>query len=180
MSRISKELAANIANKLVAPSYKKRDELRAEYEAEVMRIYLLRIPSDVLDFENKRPEFFEKTRDIRLRGYGFEYERVTIRASVVNNMPRCSYADIHLEKDEADILRGFKRKWEAAQEKAKDLRVQTEVALLACKTYKNIREMIPEAADMLPPPISNALVADFSSLRKNLNSQASTSEKQKG
>lgn len=46
----------------------------------------------------------------------------------------------------------------------------------ALKTHKNIAENLPEAVPFLPPPMSNALVVNFSSLQKKLNKQPEVSK----
>lgn len=65
----------------------------------------------------------------------------------------------------------IKRELEKAEQEYKQLFSETENALLALKTQKNIRENLPEAIPFLPPPISNSLVVNFASLQKKLNKQ---------
>jgi hypothetical protein len=64
-----------------------------------------------------------------------------------------------------------KRKKEKAKEDYKNLVTETEAALYALKTAKNVRENLPEAAVYLPPPMSNALIVNFNTLQKKLNKQ---------
>jgi hypothetical protein len=173
MSIISKTLAQQVSYKLVAKSKAKVDELKKEYEEVVTRFYEAQTPKAVKECYKKNPEWFNDRSTVNFRGHGFNWESVTTTRRIICNGG--TNANLELTPEIAKHIVAAKNKYEKAQEEYKQLRSETENALLALKTFKNIREHLPEAAPHLPPPISNALVVNFDSLKKKLERQPTVS-----
>ena len=174
MSVISKDLAEKIATKLTEKSRAAVDRLYADYKSVVTEMYEDQTPQLIKDVYKKHPEWFYKRQQVYFTGHGFNYERVTTTQSVICNNGTDAHLDLNSKL--ADKITSAKRKWDKAKKEYELLKDETRQALLTLKTFNNIRKELPEAAPMLPPPISNALVVNFSTLKKQLAKQPDIKE----
>lgn len=169
MSVISKDLAGRIATKLTEKSRVASDSLHVEFRELVTKLYEDQTPQEVKEcFENNSDWFYTRSQVV-LDGSGFRWDRISTTRAVIAN----SGSDCHLRMTAkgSDKLTAAKRKWEKAKKEYEDLKSETAQALLTLKTYNNIRKELPDAASMLPPPLSNALIVNFDSLQKKLSKQ---------
>jgi len=169
MSRISKELAHQIAIKLTEKSRLAYENLQKEYREIVTCMYEDSTPKDVKDCFKKNADWFYTRSSISLNGHGFRWERVSTTRPVIGNSN--SDAIFKLTAKNSTVIMNAKRKWEKLMEEHKQLQRETETALLNLGTHARIKENFPLAAPMLPPPMSNALVCNFDSLTKRLQKQ---------
>lgn len=170
MSRLSKQIAGQIAEKMTQQSLKNVGGLKKDFQDAVLEAYESQIPDDVRVCFKKHYEWFYTTSSVKLEGYGFSWEYVSVGKAVICNAN--SNANLKLTSKIAEGLKKLQNKWQDAKEKHDLLLSETEQALLTCGTHARIRENLPEATPFLPPPLSNALVVNFDSLRKNLKNQA--------
>ncbi len=175
MGTISKELAGQIAFKLTEKSRIAADNLHVEYRELVTVAYEAQTPKEVKDCFKKNPDWFYTKATISFNGHGFQWESVTGTRQIIANGG--TSANLTLNNKISDQLQKAKRTWDKAKDKYKDLKVETTNALLALKTHANIRKEFPEAIPMLPPPISNALIVSFDSLRHKIKNQPEVKEK---
>lgn len=169
MATLSKQVIENIAQRMTEKSKKYRDQMLKDYEALATELYSAQIPDEVKKCFKNHCEYIETTDSLYLDGNGFNRETVSIRKQLP---AKSSYnAKLILTAPVADKLIKAKRKWEKAKEDHKELLQETQSALYALKTHKNIKENLPEAIPYLPPPMSNALVVNFDSLKRKLNKQ---------
>jgi hypothetical protein len=176
MSRISQEMASTVAYKLTEKSKSVADKLHIEYRKSVSEFYKSTLPKAVLAFfKTEHCEYVETTNSVILDGHGFSDEYV----SLIGALPSENGSTPRMPFDTNDGAKfiAAKRKWEKANKEYKALKDETKQALLALKTFNNIRKELPEAAQYLPPPMSNALVVNFDSLHKRLKAQEKLSEK---
>jgi hypothetical protein len=169
--RISKELARSIALKLTEKSKLKADACKNEYGQLVYDIYDSTVPQEVKDMYKKHPDYFEIRGYVKFNGHGFKYEEVKVPLPVISNNTRYSQCDLKLTAAIADKLMKEKRKYEKAVKDYKDLFNETETALIALRTFKQIEQNIPAAKPFLPPPMSNALVCNFDKLNSRIDNQ---------
>lgn len=169
MSIISKSLAEQISIKLTEKSRQASDTLHFEYREMATVAYEETVPEEIRKCFKKYPDFFDSNCSLKINGNGFNWEYVSATRPVISNSGQRGVLEPNAKL--AERLSRAKHKWEDAQEKYKLLRKETEVALLTLKTYNNIRKELPLAAPMLPPPLSNALVCNFDSLKKKLSTQ---------
>jgi len=174
MSRISNELAGQIAHKLTEKSRLAAEKLHVEYRELVTSFYEEQTPDQVKKCFKDNCDWFYTRCEIRMDGHGFNWAWVTSTRPVICNNE--SYANLKLTSKVADQIISAKRKWEKAKEKYDNLKREAKQALLTLKTFSNIRKELPEASPMLPPPMSNALVVNFSSLKKQLAGQPEVKE----
>jgi len=169
MSRISKELAAQIATKLTEKSRIAAEELKKEYGQLAYEMYDAQTPKEVKDTFKKHPEWFYTRTRIDFSGHGFNYESVVCPNPVICNGG--TNANLNLTAKLASQLTAASRKYEKAYDAYKQLKRETETAIINLGTHARIKENFPLAAPMLPPPMSNALVCNFDSLTKRLQKQ---------
>lgn len=178
MSRISKEAAKSISYKLTEKSRLIVAALHEEYREMITTMYEDHTPAEIKAVKKLFPDWFCTRSEIYLNGHGFNREWITsTRPVIANSNDDCN---LHLTAKSAAPVFKAKTKWEKADKKYKELRRETESALLALKTYNNIRKELPDAAPYLPPPMSNALVVNFDGLKKRLNSQPTTTAEANG
>lgn len=169
MSRISNDLAGQIATKLTEKSRVAAEKLHIEFRDLVTKTYESQIPDEVKNCFKKNPDWFYTRGTIKLNGHGFNWEHVGATNPVISNSNESSLLKMS-DKIAANLMTAM-RKWQKAKEKYETLRAEAKQALLALKTFSNIRKELPEASSMLPPPLSNALVVNFTSLHNRLKSQ---------
>lgn len=169
MSRISKDLAGQIARKLTEKSRIATEKYLKEYQKLVTDLYEEQIPQAVKDCFKKYPDWFYTRLHVTFAGHGFSHESITPTKNLICNEGTSS--TLILTAKIADQLTSAKRKWLKAKDNYDQLRLESEQALLTLKTFNNIRKELPEAAPMLPPPMSNALVVNFDSLKNRLKRQ---------
>jgi len=174
MSRISKQIASQIAEKMTQTSLKNVAALKKEFQEAVLVAYEEQIPAEVKSCFKKNYEWFYATNSIKLEGHGFSWEYVTTPKATICNSN--SSAILKLTAKIADPLKKLQNKWQDAKKKHETLERETEQALLTCGTHARIKENLPEAIPFLPPPLSNALVVNFDSLRKRIKSQLEKKE----
>jgi hypothetical protein len=169
-------MAATVAYKLTEKSKAVADKLHIEYRKSVMEFYKSTLPKAVLAFfKTEYCEYVETTNSVILDGHGFRHEYVSFIGALPSengNTPQLKFDT----NDGAKFI-AAKRKWDKADKEYKDLKGETKQALLALRTFANIRKELPEAAQYLPPPMSNALVVNFDSLHKKLKAQEKLTEK---
>lgn len=169
MAVLSKMVIESIATKMTEKSRKYVDQLLKDYQTLATEIYETQIPDEVKKCFKTHSEYIQTTESLYLDGNGFN----RVSASMTKRLPaKSEYSQrVKLTSITADKLIAAKIKYEKAQDDYKQLRLETESALYALKTGKNIRENFPEAIPYLPPPMSNSLVVNFSSLQKKLVKQ---------
>lgn len=169
MATLSKMVIENITERMTSKSKKYADAMLKEYEQVVAGIFESQIPDEVKKVFKSHPDYIKTATEAYLDGHGFNRESVCFGKSLpaVSNYR----AALKLTAAIADRIMKHKRKYEKAKEDYKLLVRETEAALTALKTHKNIRENLPEAIPFLPPPMSNSLVVNFESLQKKLQKQ---------
>ncbi len=177
MSRISQDLAGQIAFKLTQKSRTAAELLHKEYRQLVEDAYNAQVPKMVTDTFAKHPEWFNTRTRVDFSGHGFRWEQVQTSNAVICNGGQ--NANLELTDKLATQLFKAKEKWRKADEAVKELQKETDQALINLRTFKNIRENIPEAAPFLPPPMSNSLVVNVDSLNRKLARQPDVKKEEK-
>lgn len=169
MSKISKELAKQVAVKLTEKSRLAAEVLNKEYREIATAMYEDQTPKEVKECFKKNSEWFYTRNYLTFDGHGFRWENVTTIRPIICNSG--SNATLALNVKTSQLLSAAKKKWEKAVDDHQQLQRETETALLNLGTHAMIKENFPLAAPMLPPPMSNALVCNFDSLTKRLQKQ---------
>lgn len=174
--RMTKDLAYQVATKMAQGSKQLYEAAKKEYSAAVREAFEKQIPKEVKECYAKHKDWFLTRSIICLHGHGFNWERVVVDSPVISNAEKHSDPTLKLTKELGDSLIKLKRKADKLEQDNENLYRETEQALLTLGTFNRIRENLPEAAPFLPPPMSNALVVNFDSLRKRLEKQPEVQE----
>ena len=166
MSRITKELANRIAEKLISKQLEEVKKLNFEFEEKVYLAILKTIPKEVMDCYEKNPDFFNTTRSFYMYGKGWHSE--TIASS--KKLPKNNFFSAE-KLNEADSNKLLKERQLIDDKKleAKKLLKEIEVALYSLRTYTRISEHLPEAIPFLPSATSTALQVNLSDIRKKIS-----------
>lgn len=137
MSTLSKQVIQWIAEQMTKKSKLFMDESYNHYKEVATEIYEAAIPEEVMVVFKKYPDYLQTSSSFYADSHGFSREFV----SMTKQLPsKYQWRDeIKLSSKTADRLMAAKRKYEKAQKEYKELVQETESALAALKTAKNIR-----------------------------------------
>lgn len=169
MATLSKMVIENIASRMTEQAKNHSNFLNKEYKELATEMYEASLPKEVFNLFKTDCEYMKTTSSIQLDGNGFNRESISLSKCLP---AKSGYGHgIKFTAANCEKLIKAKRKYEKAKEDYDLLLRETQSALAALKTERNIRENLPEAIPFLPPPMSNSLVVNFKSLQKKLNSQ---------
>jgi hypothetical protein len=164
--RITKQLAEQIAAKLLTEKQANVTKLRKEYEDYITLAYLSQTPKEVLAVYAKHPEWFYTRGSVTLNGSGFRYESVSTNCQVICNGG--SSANLMMNDKISHKAKMLQNKWESAKDKVRELKMKLEVALFNLRTYAAVQKSFPEAAPFLPKDATMSLMINYDALRKEL------------
>lgn len=167
--RISKDLAEVIAKKLLAKKLSEVDSLINKIKQIAIDSYTESIPIEVINFSSTRKEWLRRCYSLKLVGYGLDYYYVSSNHPLLFSGD-ASYIFHAPTKEIAEELVLLIQQKETLQSHYNKLFENTKAALLNLRTYKNIREQFPEAAEYLPQTdgvTTTALAVNLTDLRSN-------------
>lgn len=172
MARLSNQTIENIAEKMTAQTLTAVQQLKRDYEEIVTCFYEDQIPQAVKTFAKQHSGFIHFGRTVRLEGNGFRWENINTTRPIIED----DYGNAKLEMNAkmAEKIKKAMNKHEDANKSYRTLLTETKQALSALGTNNRIKENLPEAIPFLPPPMSNALVVNFTSLQRKLKLQPDT------
>ncbi len=141
MSRITKQIAEEMAKHLVEPQTLEITKLTGELTTVCRQFYLDSLPEGILPVFKKWLVWFDSTSQIRIEGPGLSqgYKYYNIGES----LPKNTDSIVITAEQAADIIA-------IEKEERSQLRESIEVILFNLRTYKNVQEKFPEAAKYLP------------------------------
>lgn len=163
MSRITKQIAENVAVKLTEKQSLKIKELQANLKDKFTEIYLKTIPKEVIDFHAKYPNFTETRQSVQCTGNGFQWQSLGFNGHV----PSISNTFSPNEKD-AKLLLKLLNEIDDKKSELSKLKHEIEVLVFGLRTYAKVNSEFPEATPFLPNSVSSALMVNISDLRKKL------------
>lgn len=149
-NRVTKELASEIASKLLKDKQKVVDNLHKEYTDFLFEEYNKTIPKEISEFDKKHPGWIRKTSSINFSGYGFNWENVYFSQGQYVLTDRNGNSKIELTSKLADKIKTLKNSWEKERKSVGDLRQQIEIAIYNLRTFNQVEKNFPEAAAHLP------------------------------
>lgn len=170
MSRITKSLAEDVARKMVATrieaaNLKENIFLELLYE-KVKNI----IPKEVLDFYGCYTEFIRECSEIRVSGYGFNYQYFSLCKKLPTQDKYGIIEYLPSEKDANELL-SYMDAYQLAYREAKELQKEIETTLFNLRNYKSVQDNFPEAFEFLPKQQTTAIALNISDLRQKINNQ---------
>lgn len=162
---ISKTLAENIAKKLCSKKYNEYQKSVTEKDTTIEKVYIKKIPKDVMAFFNKNPKMIISTSSICINGGGFHYYHATLS----KRLPEISRINDELfTQTEKDAFLKLKNKVDLLKREYTDLLQEVTNALLNLKTTKRIAEHFPEAIQYLPTSEKLELAINITDIRNKI------------
>jgi hypothetical protein len=150
MSRISMQLAGEIAQELTKPQRAKLQEAKYRLAVKVGNAWIEKeVPEKVMALAQEHPKFFSLHNAIRLNGNGFSYCDFQFPASLEVPYWR-SGGPWTPDAEDAKWIQKEKQVLDKEDKRIRDLVKSIETALLNMRTFKRIREEFPEATPYLP------------------------------
>jgi len=166
MSRITKEIAHQVALKLTSKKFEECLKLIEELAVETFKLYSNTVPKEIVELSKKFPDYFNFSEHLNVTGNGFSYDQIKIsEKSVVKS---CNKYFTPSPQD-AKVLMAIKNKIDDARKSYKDLVFEIENLVYHLRTYAKVTEQFPEAVPFLPnKAITNALAINIDDIRKKL------------
>lgn len=171
MSRISKDLAKIISEKLTIKLDKKINKIQKELSEYVSEIYYNKIPAKVIELNKEFPEYISKGKRISFFGNGLNGEEFKFISPLPCKSTDDSFYGIRindLNQDASKKLIELDNKCEALKAQKLQLKQSIYNALLQLVTYKRIIEQFPEAAPYLERKDAYALAIPVEDIREQL------------
>lgn len=167
MSRITKEIATQVANQLTTKKREALKELDFKFRSELERMYVEDTPSEIKRLEVMFPQYFEKRNCIGFNGTnGFGYKVYSIKGTVIATTSGAYYTKI--SSGNAKILKNLDNEIQDKKKELEDLVNELEIILYSLRTYAKVAEQFPEAVPFLPFKTTSALAINIEDLRKKL------------
>lgn len=164
MSRITKEIASEIATKLTEKKLTEIRRIQSEQEIYLEEIYLGTISKEVKDFFKLKPNYCKNTRQLRVSGNGFNYAYLNTK----NNVPCLESQSFEPTAEQGKELINFQNKIENLKIVRNKLKNEIENLLYNLRTYSKVILEFPEAEPFLPKNISNKLMININDIRSQL------------
>jgi len=163
MSRITKEIASEVALKLIS---KKSDEI-IKLDKEISEIFevmvLSKLPRAVKETFKSNKVFFNRRKSFQISGNGFDY----VYVNTTNEVPYNNSSFVATAEESKILLPMVNKKTELEVNYRKLYR-EIETLLYSLRTYSKVIAEFPEAEPFLPASISNKLMLNVSDIRKQL------------
>lgn len=166
MPRVTKQIAETVANQLMlskAHDLKKEETILSEI---VTKIYVSKIPLEVMVLFGVRGKFFRTRCYIKLNGNGFNFQFFQLDCQLPDDGDTYgasfSVKECDLIKKQFGIVEDLKN------QNAK-LRFDIETAIFNLRTYANVEKEFPEAFKLLPARKTTALIVNLKDIRCKLD-----------
>jgi len=163
MSRITKQIAENVAAQLTRKKNTEISSLKKELENKFSEIYLKTVPKEVLQLFEKFPDYVKTRRGLQCTGNGFEWQTLDFNKELPA-YKNCFSPD---ELDAKELLELANKIKDKKQELFK-LKAEIENVVFNLRTFKRVEIEFPEAVPFLPTTVSTALMVNISDLRNKL------------
>lgn len=166
MSRITKEIAHEVALKLTSKKFEEYQKLIEELSLKTFELYSATIPKEIIELSKKFPHYFDFSQHLNVTGNGFSYDQIKISEKSVVRSGNKYFTP---SPQDAKVLMTIKNKIEDAKKSYNDLAREIENLVYHLRTYTKVMEQFPEAVPFLPnKAITNALTINIDDIRKKL------------
>jgi hypothetical protein len=148
MSRITKQIAEDVSERMTFKQKEKYKQLKSEFENKVRDMTISRIPKKIIDFfsnEETKP-YIRTASAVKLLGNGFNHNWIYVK-----DFPHTVGVTFNLilTPEEGDLLLKMEREYKVAEEKMEKLKTEIYTALYeGLRTFKNVEENFPEAFEI--------------------------------
>lgn len=166
MSRITKDIANYVANRLTEKKSEEISKLQKSFEEISFKAYEKKIPKEVMDCFAKHKKYFDTTTQLRMVGNGWNYEYVSIGEELPTNSG--SYPNPSFDEKTNQLLLTQHQKISDLKSKLKPLKEEIITALIRLGTFKKVEIEFKEAYPFLPKTVSQSLVVNVDKIREKL------------
>jgi len=164
MSRITKEIASQVAKKLTAKKLEEITNLEKEIATKFEAIYLNRLSKEIKETFKKHKNYFYTRSQFQVSGSGFDYFYV----NTLNEVPYNRNSSFVATKEDADVLLPLINNKKLLKGNYDKLIIEIEALLYGLRTYSKVISEFPEAEPFLPYNLSNKLMVNVSEIRNQL------------
>lgn len=150
MSRITKQIAEEVAKAMTAEKAKNVTDLKDRFKQSVEEIALLRVPETVTKLfkDSSLRAYISQSDYVYLHSHGFNFRGVRLKNPVPVNKGQNS---LELTALEGKFLWNLEKEYKKAEEGLEELTQEIYFTLLhTLKTYKKVQDHFPEAFEHLP------------------------------
>lgn len=166
MSRITKQIAEEVAKKLVAPKKEKLKARNKEFSMNITELCLSRIPAEILDCYYENRSYFNTTHYFRPTGNGWQMQHLDLSEELPSPNGNSFSFEMDVKTSNA-LLKEFNRNKDQ-KEQIEELQRDLENILFNLRTYKAVTENFPEAAEHLPKIVNNSIALNLSDIRNRI------------
>lgn len=163
MSRITKDIATQVAIKLLESKKKEVEECSLKLSETLESFVLKKVPKKLLEYYKEFPQYTKTKNGFQLHGNGFNFNYISVRKDI----PSIS-STFDPTPEEAKILLDLKNKKENLQNNYEDLKQKIEIALYSLRTYAKVAVEFPEAVPFLPKSITDKVALNIIDIRKQI------------
>lgn len=169
MSRITKEVAEQVAKNLIEPKVQEKAKLSQLLTNHLRDYYLTTIPEDVLIEFHKNKDYFSTCYSIRIQGEGvsdaYTYYSIGEELPTSNKKDRIQLPPKTAEKA-VKLIDSIRDKKTEIEKLSREI----QIALYNLRTYKNVETEFPEAFKYLPEAkVNTALAINIKDIRCKLD-----------
>lgn len=164
MSRITKTLAQQVADKLAMPLHAKFRKLEKELSELVTSEYEATLPKDLLTAFKKYPKYFSSATYLNVSGPGLpSYSSFTLCKALPTLKE--GYNRLTVSPETANKFVDLEDKISKLKQEYREHKREIEIAVFGLRTYGKVQLEFPEAYAVLPPITTTALTVDLKKIR---------------
>lgn len=175
MSRITKDIAQEVADKMVVPALAQVEVAHKKLKDAMLVIMQKRTPQIIKDAFAKNPEYFDTNERVYVQGNGFNGQEIKTSERFISKSGNYS-TTIQPTEAESKILWDLYVEWEKQNKECVELKSSIFNTLYSLKTYAQVGKNFEEAVPFLPEKISTELSVPIDNIREKLNFYASKTE----
>lgn len=153
MAKVTKTIAAQVAEKITAKLKEKIKDVEKEMQVAVTEMMINRVPKEVMEVFKKYPNYMHIRKSVSLNSSGYQYRGVTLTQEipVLNGN---SYINEMTKKEVAPLDKIEQRK-SVLEDKYRRTYQEIESTLIGLGTYKRVQKQFPELYKYLPSAPGN-------------------------
>jgi len=163
MSRITKEIAEQVAKKMTEDKENEIIKINKQLTNTVTDFVLKTIPEEVIEFNEKFKGYIDMRSNVRLIGNGWNYENLSLSKSIP-----LKKQDFIPNVKQSDILKKLKEEVSDKEKHLQQLRRKIGIALYSLRTYSKVAIEFPEAVPFLPKKQETSLAININDIRAEL------------
>ena len=156
MSRITKDIAQEVADKMVVPALAQVEVAHKKLQDAMLVIMQGRTPQIIKDAFAKNPEYFDTIEKVYVKGNGFTGQEIKTSERFISQSGKYS-TTIQPTEAECKILWDLYVDWEKHNKECVELQSSIFNTLYSLKTYAQVGKNFEEAVPFLPEKTSTEL-----------------------